>query len=653
VDEKKKKPVPMDPHTAALDDMEREANARKEKAERAAAKKAERERLRALLWTPLMDEIFKEQGRKKKPTKRRKKKSATQHAGADREGGGEGAAKLEKPAAGVKLQPHQGAPAVFLRNHHGVIVAHKTGSGKTITAIHAVQSLFEELPGRTTALIVTPKSLITNFKENLAKYGVSEVDAKRYEYVTKDALSTKLAKGKLHCTGKIIVFDEAQSARNTDSALYRSLLDCSRGAARVVLLTATPAYNGVDDILSLLHLINPNTRASQEGLARLMKEAKGSGGGGAPKHPDTHGGLANLLKCAFSFAGGSKAFFPREVDHDVYLTMSPAFLDFYNEAEQAHVPEEVKRDIFLGKDPAKAQVFMSRLRRSTNADAPGATNPKLDWISGFLSQKWPKTIEPSARMPQATGPGKVLITTAWGAAGAARVAKRCAALHPPVPCIVFSGALSSQQRDVLVDYYNALPTDKMFVLVLTAAGGVGLDLKETRYVVTLDMMWAPAAREQAIARAVRYKSHKDPSAVVNVYNLLLVKPKGAAPDSSSKASSSPMPLSSDELFERRIRRKTGERDVLMSTIDAVSIEHKDIQCPPNAGGDFGATKPEGGASPSSTSPSSSSSSDKSATVPSSSSSPSPAHSSHPSSPRFLGRDRRLRVQSGHSTVSQS
>jgi SNF2 family DNA or RNA helicase len=45
------------------------------------------------------------------------------------------------------------------------------------------------------------------------------------------------------------------------------------------------------------------------------------------------------------------------------------------------------------------------------------------------------------------------------------------------------------------------------VLVITKAGGEGLDLVGVNSVVILDPTWNPAGIDQIVGRAIRYKSH--------------------------------------------------------------------------------------------------------------------------------------------------
>ena len=62
----------------------------------------------------------------------------------------------------------------------------------------------------------------------------------------------------------------------------------------------------------------------------------------------------------------------------------------------------------------------------------------------------------------------------------------------------------SFERQKIVNDFNS---DKFQVLVVTKAGGEGLDLKGVRSVVVMDPTWNDAGLQQVIGRAIRYKSH--------------------------------------------------------------------------------------------------------------------------------------------------
>jgi hypothetical protein len=104
------------------------------------------------------------------------------------------------------------------------------------------------------------------------------------------------------------------------------------------------------------------------------------------------------------------------------------------------------------------------------------------------------------------------------------------------------------------------------VLLLTRAGGEGLNLKGTRYEVIFEKNWNRASEEQVIARGARYKSHShlpEDKRKVDVYHLLIKKP-----DNSKGGPSA------DIRLKNLIEKKEKRSNEFMKKIRPLSIEHK-------------------------------------------------------------------------------
>jgi hypothetical protein len=89
-----------------------------------------------------------------------------------------------------------------------------------------------------------------------------------------------------------------------------------------------------------------------------------------------------------------------------------------------------------------------------------------------------------------------------------------------------TGKLTTFFRKKIVDEYNNLASG-LNVLLISKAGGEGLDLKRTRKVYILEPTWNDASIQQIIGRAVRFKSHQDlpvEEQMVDIYRLFLLKP---------------------------------------------------------------------------------------------------------------------------------
>ena len=132
---------------------------------------------------------------------------------------------------------------------------------------------------------------------------------------------------------------------------------------------------------------------------------------------------------------------------------------------------------------------------------------------------------------------------------------------------VYSGSTPQSQRDRMVKEFN---NDKVDVLVITKAGGEGLDLKGVRNVIVLDPPWNDASLRQIVGRANRYRSHHHlplSQRVVNVYLMVLTEPGVTNWELTEEASSK----SGDRLLYRIIKRKRRQAAIIHDALRRWSI----------------------------------------------------------------------------------
>jgi superfamily II DNA or RNA helicase len=75
-----------------------------------------------------------------------------------------------------------------------------------------------------------------------------------------------------------------------------------------------------------------------------------------------------------------------------------------------------------------------------------------------------------------------------------------------IPYGEFTGAMKKKDRDALVKDYNE---NRIKALLLSSAGGEGLDLKGTRLMQILEPHWNQEKLKQVQGRGIRYGSHAD------------------------------------------------------------------------------------------------------------------------------------------------
>ncbi|GAO28332.1 helicase-related protein [Geofilum rubicundum] len=145
----------------------------------------------------------------------------------------------------------------ILETYNGVFLADVVGLGKTfITAL-----LLQQLQGRT--LVICPPVLKDYWKDSLFDFGI-----RRFEVESLGKLEHIIKKGLERYD--YIVVDEAHRFRNESTQSYADLLDICRGK-KVILVTATPLNNTVDDIFAQLKLFQAPKNSTIPGIPNLEK----------------------------------------------------------------------------------------------------------------------------------------------------------------------------------------------------------------------------------------------------------------------------------------------------------------------------------------------------------------------------------------------
>ncbi|MFK5983317.1 MAG: helicase-related protein, partial [Flavobacteriaceae bacterium] len=145
----------------------------------------------------------------------------------------------------------------ILETYNGVFLADVVGLGKTfITAL-----LLQQIQGRT--LVICPPVLKEYWKDSLFDFGIRSFTVEslgKLEHIIKKGLDRY----------DYVVIDEAHRFRNEGTQSYANLLDICRGK-KVILVTATPLNNTVDDIFSQLKLFQAPKNSTIPGVLNLEK----------------------------------------------------------------------------------------------------------------------------------------------------------------------------------------------------------------------------------------------------------------------------------------------------------------------------------------------------------------------------------------------
>lgn len=410
----------------------------------------------------------------------------------------------------LPLLPQQIKVVEYLRDHRGILVYHTVGSGKTLTAIAISQCFLDAYPTKK-VIIVTPASLIDNFKLQMTYYHNIKRQ-ERYSFYSFQSFTKAKKEGKIPCKDVLLIIDEAHNLRtsphkteNKETGVQTKVVtQCAEKAFRVVLLSATPVVNSPTDLIPLYNMMRESYEpkmvptlprgSKQRANARTVKYS-------LPK-------LIQYMKCKVSFFDAvDKRFYPSVKEHDIYLQMSPTFEKKYdrliNEKKGSLSNLAVKQfgDVNLA-------VFYNGYRRAVNT-LESTASPKIQWVLKKINDLGKDE--------------KMIIFSHFLDAGNLAIIKGMTASMREKSGYI-RGSTPKKIRSEMVEKYNS---NQMQVLFISKAGGEGLDLKGTSSIVILEPSWNRSLEQQVIGRGVRYKSHESLDVSkrnVDIYRLYLVKP---------------------------------------------------------------------------------------------------------------------------------
>lgn len=426
----------------------------------------------------------------------------------------------------LKLRPHQEKLVRFLMKKRGAIAAFSVGSGKTLTAVTASQCYLDAHP-MGEVIIVTPKSLQENFKKEIVAYGANAKDP-RYKFYTIGRFTNEYYNKKCP-SNALLIIDEAHNLRTEIKGFKGkkggkrayTALQCAAQTTKVLLLTATPIYNNPSNILNLVAMVKgEKVPLNEDQLYSMTKQQFNS-----------------YFSCVFSFYKSPPSEeYPDLEEKEIRIIMNPLFYRKYRNIE------EQNNFLFSEVNPF---MFMTGVRQATNALDPCQ---KCDWAVNKIKEG-----------------KKIVLYSAFKTFGIEKIQSMLKGSG--IQYVEVTGSMSIRKRNEAVNAFNK--KDSPNVLFITKAGGEGLDLKGVRNVIILEAGWNRTGEEQVIGRAVRYKSHTHlpkSERKVNVYHLIIVKPKGRGRDSGDDRPSA------DVYLKEKIKEKEEVNKVFENRLKDLAIE---------------------------------------------------------------------------------
>jgi SNF2 family DNA or RNA helicase len=391
----------------------------------------------------------------------------------------------------VMLQPHQQRVVDKMDDEDAMLIYHTPGSGKTLTALAVAEA--EKMP-----LTVTgPASLRNNFAKEKAKHKIKAyVDTFTYN---KPSASTK----------GVLAFDEAHKMGRigTKRSQYPDYIK----GKKTMFLTGTPIRNRPDELVPIMRGlgIKMNKGADQFNDEYIAKIKTNPGffarvfKGAEPEieyRARNLDKLKKLLKNKVDYYEPLQEEFPTTNESTIRVEMSKKQEAAYDMALKQD--PGLKYKVQHGIAPSKAEskrmnAFMIATRQignspkeyntsSTADDEPKINRAALEIEKRFKADKNYRGVTYSSYIKHGLDP----------------LENRLKAKN--IPYARYTGKMSQTDRDAAIKSYNS---GKIKHLLISGAGGEGLDLKGTKLLQTLEPHWNDPVMQQIKARAVRFRSH--------------------------------------------------------------------------------------------------------------------------------------------------
>ena len=417
-----------------------------------------------------------------------------------------------------KLYPYQRVGVAFLAIAERAILADEMGLGKTVQALVARQIVDADR-----VLVICPNTLKTNWKKEVEKWcpgslatvirGTRDKRKKLIEDYNEGFLMINYALLRVTTNKKrkenmsedleqllqqkfdLIIIDEAHNIRNRKTQWTRGTHKLAKQAPYLFALTGTPIHNRVQEIWSLLHVVNPERYSSFWNFVK--------------KHANAHPG-------PFGWEMSDEATDPEALQRE----MAPYYFRRLKEDHLKEIPPKVTQKLWVTLEGKQREIY-----EEMRDDFIVETEQGIVAAPMVLSQITRlKQIAISPELIGGTGPsvklealkrkvqdieGKIVVFSQF------KSALKLAQQEVGCSSLLLSGDIKEEDREELLDKFRG-DSDIKVLFATIAVAGVGLTLTEASTVIFLDKHWTPAVNNQAIDRVHRHGQTQ----IVNIVEIL-------------------------------------------------------------------------------------------------------------------------------------
>jgi SNF2 family DNA or RNA helicase len=407
--------------------------------------------------------------------------------------------------------PHQlqAAQSALRRMRGRAILADEVGLGKTIEAGLVLSELRSRgLADRT--LVVVPAGLVEQWQEELdRKFGLPSVLAvggSRSDPPTvapdrpvliaslpaarRDPLRAKL----IARPWDLVILDEAHRVKSPRSASGR--LARALRARYLLLLTATPVENRLDELFELVSLVSPGLLGTP-----AQFRARHGGGAGAPR--DVAGLRARTHQVMIRHRRGEVAvMLPRRLAETIRVRASSEETELY-----ADIVARVRAE---GRAAPPSRRLALRSVAQLAGSSPAAVAPTLERLGwsdlatrAVAVKRTEKTQVLLTLLRRHLDRGeKVVVFTAYRQT---LDLLRATLADAGLTAAVYHGALPRADKEAAIAAFR----DELPVLLTTEAAGEGRNLQFCHVMVNVDLPWNPMRIEQRLGRLHRIGQRRD------------------------------------------------------------------------------------------------------------------------------------------------
>ena len=407
------------------------------------------------------------------------------------------------PGIKARLFPYQTEGVAFLASRGRALLADDMGLGKTLQAIAAASWLADHASVKK-VLVVCPASLKHQWAREIKKFSsrpvklIQGVVEERQVHYRADALfyivNYELVLRDLSVICEtlkpdLLILDEAQRIKNWRTKIASTIKLIS--SRYVFVLTGTPLENRIEDLYSLLQVIDARVLGP---LWRCLLDFHVIDERGKVM------GYRNLSELRQRISSvmlrRNRSLVSDQLPERTEVTLDVPMTDVQQEihgsamSNAGQLAQIAKRRPLTPGESNKLMASLQQARMSCNAaglvDKITEGSPKLDELSRLLEELCLQSNR------------KVVVFSQW------------AMMTEMVESLVRSlglrsvrlyGGIPTHKRGELMDKFQH--DDSVQVFISTDAGGVGLNLQAASALINLDMPWNPAVLDQRIARIHR------------------------------------------------------------------------------------------------------------------------------------------------------